>query len=344
MPFMKARKHEKRIARLGLRGAVTTVLALAATASAVPPLPVELQIKARRVGVLQGPTGDAMHMPTDVAVDSRGRVWVADGANDRIMRFTTQGRPDRIISTVGDERFHQPVGLTVDSKDRLWVADTGEHRLLVLTSEAALVERIPLTMPDGRVADPTDLLVAPDGSRTWVIDNDNHRVLVRDNTTGSLTARGRFGSGLSQFQWPFMIAATRDGDILITEAIGARVQRISRTGRWAGQISRWGVEAGQLYRPKGIAVDERNRVFVSDSTLGVVQVFKATGELIGVLCEETGRIMRFEHPMGMCFDKQSRLYVVELRAHRVALITLLENASPATGGPAGQTQPHGEGS
>jgi DNA-binding beta-propeller fold protein YncE len=343
MVWYERPRMESRLNRGRVAGALVFFCIATAAAWGVPPLPARLQIQARRVGVLEAPAPDAMHMPTDVAVDGRDRVWVLDGAQDRILQFDTEGQLQQTLASLAQETFDQPVGLTVDTRDRLWVADTGNHRLLVAGPDGAHVEVIPLATPDARLVNPTDLMVTPDGAATWIVDNDNHRVLVRDNATGELTARGRFGRGLSQFEWPFSIAATSTGDILITEAIGARIQRISAAGRWAGQISRWGVQAGHLYRPKGIVVDARDRVYVSDSTLRVVQVFEAAGPLVGVLCEPDGRPLRFEYPMGLALDRSGRLYVVELWAHRVAVIELPDGFAVTAGNPTATTRPAGGG-
>jgi sugar lactone lactonase YvrE len=82
------------------------------------------------------------------------------------------------------------------------------------------------------------------------------------------------------------------------------------------------VEIGQFYRPKGVVVGPDGRIFVSDSTLNVVQVFDGRGRVIGCLSDAEGRPLRFAHPMGMTFDRTGRLYVVELAANRVAVVTL----------------------
>jgi sugar lactone lactonase YvrE len=104
--------------------------------------------------------------------------------------------------------------------------------------------------------------------------------------------------------------------------IGSRLQTISPTDRWAGEIGRWGIELGQLYRPKGVAADAKGRIFVSDSTTAVVQVFGPRGALEGVLTDKDGAPLRFQHPMGLSFDRKGQLYVVELAANRVAVVSL----------------------
>ncbi len=104
------------------------------------------------------------------------------------------------------------------------------------------------------------------------------------------------------------------------------MQRLTSEDRWGGQIGKWGVELGQVYRPKGIAADGRGRLFVGDSTLGVVQVFSERGSLEGVLTDKDGRPLKFAHPMGMCLDKTGRLYVVELKQNRVAGVSITGGA------------------
>jgi sugar lactone lactonase YvrE len=131
-----------------------------------------------------------------------------------------------------------------------------------------------------------------------------------------------------------MICIAPDRYVYATEAIGARVQRISPADLWAGQVGRWGVELGQLYRPKGVAVDRQGELYVSDSTLGVVQVFSPLSRLEGVLTDARGKPLRFDHPMGLCFDAGGRLYVVELRAHRVAVVALGGKSPAASRHPA----------
>jgi sugar lactone lactonase YvrE len=259
-------------------------------------------------------------MPTDVAIDSKGTVFVVDGVNNRIVRF---GATDNALSPFAPS-MNRPVGIFVDRNDHLWIADSGNHRVLRLSAEGAVDETIEVPNDRGMPAKPTDLLLTPDSSRLYVVDNDNHRLLIRNQKSYEWTVLGASGKSLGQFQYPFMIASDSQQYVYITEAIGARVQAISPANRWAGGISSFGVELGQLYRPKGIAIDGKGRLFVSDSTLQVVQAFDSSGAIEGVLTDEQHRPLRFEHPMGMCFDSAGKLYVVELKANRVAVVSLIE--------------------
>lgn len=296
---------------------------LAMGARAVAPLPEQYRVPAAVTATLTV-ADPPFHMPTAVAVDSRGNVYVADGARDRLVVFGGDGRVRAATTRPAGQAVRRPVGLAVDATDRLWIADTGAHRLLVLDDVASrFVETVELPALDGaHPAAPTGLAVTPDLRRTYVADNANHRLLVRDNASGRVTPLGRAGQAAGQFQYPFQVACAPGGDVYVSEAIGARVQILTAQDRWAGSIGEWGVEVGQFYRPKGIAVDAGGRILVGDSTLNVIQVFDARGRVIGCLTSPDGRPLKFEHPMGMTFDRAGRLYVVELAANRVAVVTL----------------------
>lgn len=315
-----------------------------------PALAVEIppreRVIARTVQTLAASADQPLNMPTDVAVDRAERVYIADGVNDRIVRLRPDGSLDAVIREAAGRALNRPVGLFVDAADRLWIADTGNGRIVSVEfpspepgpapevgsqrSEVNVGRSEAINLPEpetGGVPDLTDVALSADGARVYVVDNDAHRVLVRDSE-GKWTRLGASGRSLGQLEWPFMIAVSPSGEAYVSEAVGARVQRLSADFQWAGTIARWGVERGQLYRPKGVALDAAGRLFVSDSTLGVVQVFDRRGGLVGVLTEDGGAALRFDHPMGMCFDGEGRLYVVELKPGRVAVIELREKFAP----------------
>jgi len=71
-----------------------------------------------------------------------------------------------------------------------------------------------------------------------------------------------------------------------------------------------------------VTVDPQQRVFVSDSYLGVIQVFDQDGKVICALRDENGSVIKFITPTGIFIDKQMRLYVAEMLANRVRVLQL----------------------
>lgn len=273
------------------------------------------------------PPADPLTMPTDVAAGRDGVIYVADGVNDRVVMFDAQGSYSGELSSIGDVALSNPIGLAVEADNHLWITDNGHHRVVRVSPDRTGAEVVGMNLSeapaDAAPIDPTGIVVTPDGKRLYVVDNDHHRIRVRDNASGFVRAVGSPGASLGQLQWPFLAALDADGALYVTEAIGGRAQRLDRDLQWTSAIGRWGVSEGQLYRPKGVAVDGNNRVLVGDSTLGAVQVFNSRGRFLGVLTDKEGRLIRFAHPMGMAMDSAGRLLVVEAGANQVSVVEFL---------------------
>lgn len=150
--------------------------------------------------------------PGGIALDSAGRLYVADTYNHRVLRFdgaaskasgaaanAVLGQPNftSVTEPAGpnSSRMNTPSGVAIDSTGRLWVSDTGHNRVLRYDS--------PHTKANGAAADgvvgQTDFVSADEGlsatglteptrvhaagSHLWVRDAGNFRVLGYDLTT-----------------------------------------------------------------------------------------------------------------------------------------------------------------
>ena len=93
------------------------------------PIPVQNRIPAKVVKYLTATLDPPIHMPTDVAVDRQGRVFVAAGVEHRILRFSAEGKLEDTLRSFGDYQLNRPIGLALDAQDRLWIADSGNSHL-----------------------------------------------------------------------------------------------------------------------------------------------------------------------------------------------------------------------
>ncbi len=124
-------------------------------------------------------TGE-LYYPTDVAVDSDGRIWVADAYNHRLIIFQSHGQWLQTIGSKSDGApgagmFNVANAVTIDSQDRIWVADFYSHRIQVFDRSGKVLAV--LGRPGQKAGEfdrPTD--VATSGDRIYVVDYGNDRI------------------------------------------------------------------------------------------------------------------------------------------------------------------------
>ncbi|MBI5559275.1 MAG: NHL repeat-containing protein [Deltaproteobacteria bacterium] len=259
-----------------------------------------------------------MDLPSDVAVDDQGRIYILDGTAGLVRVFNSHGGP--LFTLGGAGVLHQPLGIDVNRAGDVLVADSGNHRLALFPGGADNPRFFTLPPPaGGKPADPTDVHFAPDNNSFIVVDNDNHRILAVNEQGKLLWAQGCMGRNPGEFRFPFLLDIDREGNIFVVEVINTRVQVLLPDGTFKQFIGDWGIELGQFFRPKGIAVNEAGEVFVSDSYLGVVQIFDHTGEFLGVVADEYGTLKQFTTPVGMAVSG-NHLFVVEMFTNRLLVL------------------------
>ena len=283
-------------------------------------------IRIRTKSVIVGPMGEPFSMPSDAAVGRSGNLYVLDGVHHRVVVYDAAGQfLFKFGSRGSDEgQFLFPLGITTAPDGKVYVADSGNHRFQVFTAEGEPLGAVSLPVAaSGATPDPTDVSVDATRSRLYIADNDNHKLHVYNLSTNSFEKPwGSPGQGRRQFRFPFLTDISNQGYVLVVEPINTRIQVLSPSGKFVNFIGAWGVEPGQLFRPKGV-VTFKDRVFVTDSYLGRVQVFDIRGSFLGVLNDSSGAPVQLAAPTGITIDaKRQCLYVVELKANRVCRMVL----------------------
>lgn len=199
--------------------------------------------------------------PYAVAVDSQGKIIVADSFNNRIQICDIQGR----CSTFGSAgtqpgQFLTPMGVAVDSEDRIFVSDTDNDRVQVCDHQGNCSAFGGLGSALGRFDAPTAMAVDSE-DHLVVADQNNGRIQICSRQ-GDCTSLGR----LAQFPLDAMepdefgfiqgVAVDRHDRILVSEDIGGDVPKSLRSCQ--PQCSQIGI----FELPRAVAVDRANRIFL----------------------------------------------------------------------------------
>jgi sugar lactone lactonase YvrE len=269
-------------------------------------------------------TASGMNRPSGVAVDSAGRLWVADGVNARVLRF--DGAAGKANGAAADgvlgqatftnlnpattaSRMQQPQGVAVDSAGRLWVLDYNDSRVLRFDNAAGKANGAAangvLGQPNftsGNNVTTASGMNGPNGlavdsaGRLWVADTGNNRVLRFDNAAGK--ADGAAADGLlGQTNFTSSTSATTASEM--NQPCGAVVDS-------AGQL--WVADSGNSRVLRFGAAASKANGAAADGVLGQANFTSSTA---------TTTASGMNGPNGVAVDGAGQLWVADTNNNRV---------------------------
>ena len=84
----------------------------------------------------QGGASGQFNEPFDIAVNSKGFVYVSDVRNRRIQKFDAEGN---FQLAFGRDVFERPVGIGIGPDDSIWVADFDQDKIFRFDSKGKLL-------------------------------------------------------------------------------------------------------------------------------------------------------------------------------------------------------------
>jgi YVTN family beta-propeller protein len=139
---------------------------------------------------------------------------------------------------------------------------------------------------------PIDVVVR--GPRCYVTDFGSNQVVVLDKTTGREIARiGKKSQSQRQIK-PLSelppgeitlisdLALDQQDSIYVTDKAAGRITQFDRSGIFKRTIGRLGLNIDELVRPKGIAIDKENRIWVVDAgpDVEVAKIYNQRAQLL----------------------------------------------------------------
>lgn len=189
-----------------------------------------------------------LNLPTGLAVDASGNLFLADTENNRIRRIGTDGK---ILTIAGngtasfrgdggqavDASLNHPEAVAVDSAGNVYIADTFNHRIRKVNGDGVI------------------LTVAGNGNNTYSGD-------------GVLAAS-------SSLNYPRGVAVGASGDIYIADTFNSRIRQVTENGRiWTiagrGTFADTTVEGGDAANaefrfPAGVSAGPNGTVYIADT-------------------------------------------------------------------------------
>ncbi|HEV3120415.1 MAG TPA: NHL repeat-containing protein [Isosphaeraceae bacterium] len=234
-----------------------------------------------------------------------------------------RGEPELVWGIHGNKAgwIHKPRVAAFDAENHLYIADLTD-RIQVFDRDGKYLRG--WRTPDFNVDGPSGLTVDR-YQRLLVADTHFYRVLVY-SSKGELLFQigdGVQGTTPGRFGYPTDVVIDRAGNFYISDyGENDRIQVFSPEGKWLRQWGGHGYDPGQFLRPRAMAIDEQDRIFVADSCNHRIQVFDTEGKLLASWGKRGAAPGEMCYPYDVAIGPDHCLYVCEYGNQRVQKFTM----------------------
>jgi uncharacterized protein (TIGR03437 family) len=300
-------------------------------------------------------TSAEFHTPSDVLVDSKGNVYVADTSNAVVRQITTDGiihlfAGKLATGSTGDggaatsATLTAPMALAMDSSGNLFILDNGASKVRKVDTKG-VITTVAGNGTAGLIGDggnpinaslnfPTGIAVDGSGN-VYVADFLNLRIRKISGSTissvagnGLLAYSGDNGQATSaQLNAPQGLVADRGGNVFIADTGNDTIRQVGRNGVITTFVGSGGPGSGtnELNAPQGVAEDASGNIYITDTLNARVQ--KVVGSSISTLVGNGS----FYTPVGGAVDAAGNVYVADLNSNVVRKVSPSGDVSTAAG-------------
>jgi len=179
-----------------------------------------------------GSPSDLFQSPADVAWDSSGNIFVADGiGNARVAKFTPEGVFVKSWGArgLGDSQFQTVHGIAVDANGNVYVADRGNRRIQVFDNNGNFKSSI------SSGGDPEAICISPGAHQYLFSSNSNPQndldhggEIYKLELDGKVVGKfGQAGKGPKDFGSVNAIDCRNAGALYVAEAGNWRVTKVN---------------------------------------------------------------------------------------------------------------------
>ena len=176
-----------------------------------------------------GTAPGAFLLPTDVAFDARGNIYVSEyGGNDRISVWSAEFECLGVLGAepIAGRRLSRPSGIGIDAEQTLWIADACNHRLVRMSLDGRVLGVFgEFGDEPGQLRYPYDLCITSNQT-ILVCEYEGHRLQWFSKEGRSLRTWGRSGRELGTLFAPWGATVGPQNRIYVVDSLNNRIQII----------------------------------------------------------------------------------------------------------------------
>lgn len=262
--------------------------------------------------------------PIGIGVDSKGKIFVADTGNERVLIFNDEGDYIGKLGKTGMKRgrIKQPTGIHVGPNDNVYVCDATRHVVLVFDKNLRFKTEIPEMSPTDVYVKDNKIYVL-----TWshisIYSAKNYRFVDR---------WGRRGKKIGQFDFPHGIAVLKNNIVVVSDGNNMRLQALLNSkGDAAWVVGKPPKDIRDANRefglPAGMALDEQENIYICDPLRSTIHIFNKDGKKLAELGEIGNKDGQFYFPSDIAYMGENTFALTDTNNDRVQIVRISNSAA-----------------
>jgi hypothetical protein len=260
-----------------------------------------------------------------------GKLYVCDVGRKMVLVFNFRNHTFSYLTK--DRRLMKPVNIFIDNNGWKYVADSKAGLVFVFDHEDNLLTMLGQQLKNS----PIDVVVR--GELCYVTDYNSNKVVVLNKVTGQEIMRIGLNRSpkLRIHPEPELppgeislisdLALDEQGNIYVTDKAGGRITQFNPSGIFMRTIGRVGDNIDEFVRPKGIAIDRENRIWVVDAATEVTKIYNEQGQLLlffGLPGNKPG-MMNLPASIILDYDNVEYFQKYAVRGAKIEFLVLVSN-------------------
>ncbi len=302
-----------------------------------------------------------MFVPTGVAVDSLGNLFIADSGNNRLRFVNLGSAPITLFVTTPHAMTVQPGQIVTLNREAgefqlddrittaLFLTPQGLYStpngLFIADSQAGALIKVPPTSVTGRRSGIVRFLNTSNSDVVFFPNSSDNRIVVPPGQIKDIggvrppTNPQGLGDGLPANRvafFPTDVAVDRAGNILIADQGNNRIRKIDAQSGIVSTLFGDGTQA-TLFGPTGIALDNAGRLHIADTRNSrILRQDTPTSTTFSVIADSTRNIRR---PRDLTVDAAGKIFITNALTHQILDLDAPNNSLGTTSIVAGTGNP-----
>jgi hypothetical protein len=207
---------------------------------------------------------------------SGSKIYLCDTGIGGLVLINPADKSFEYFIPSGRGKLQLPLNASVDENGFLFVADGNRRQIVVFNNELNYVAEFGETTETFK---PTDVNVRSD--KVFVISVKDQKVFVYEKDTWKkLTSFPSAEEGDDSYLYQPTNIVVDDNFVYVSDIGDNTVKVFTHEGEYVRAVGGYGTYAGQLMRPKGVAVDKESNLYVVDAAFENAQIFNNRGNVL----------------------------------------------------------------